>query len=904
MPDFSYMSNADPSVIDAYYKRFLANPESVEDGWRRFFEGYEFARKVYGDVQIQPPEVFAKEAAVLEMIAAYRQRGHLFTKTNPVRQRRHYEGEPTLESFGLSEDDLDTVFQAGTEVGLGPVPLRDIVELLKETYCHSVGVEYKFIRTPREIAWLQKRMESCLNRARFTNEEKLHILKKLTQTVVFEKFMHSRFVGQKRFSIEGVEAVIPALDAVIEYGAERGIEELVIGTAHRGRLNILANILGKKFEVVFAEFEGMGYCDADFAGDVKYHLGFSSDATTKSGRNVHLTMTPNPSHLEAVDSVVEGLTRSKLDNFYSGDTNRIVPILIHGDASIAGQGVVYEVLQMSRLEGYQTGGTIHIVLNNQVGFTTNYLDARSSTYCTDVAKVTLSPVFHVNGDDVEAVAYVVQLAMEFRQTFKRDVFIDILGYRKHGHNEGDEPRFTQPILYKKIARHPNPMEIYRTQLADSGEVELDKAGKLEEDFKRYLEEKYAASKDQQLVCGSTFLEGTWRDLRRPAAEDFLHSPETGVSLESLRDSAQCLITLPKGPKFFTKIRKIFDARRQMIESTNRLDWAMGEQLAYATLLTEGTHVRISGQDSERGTFSHRHAVVKIEESEEEYVPLDHVSEHQAKFRIYNSPLSEYGVLGFEYGYAMATPYELIVWEAQFGDFANGGQIIIDQFISCGETKWQRYSGLVLMLPHGYEGQGPEHSSARIERYLSLCASLNIQVANCTTPANLFHALRRQLHRPFRVPLILITPKSLLRHPRCVSPLEDFAEGTRFQEVIDAGADPRQVKTVILCSGKIYYELLEKQETDQRSDVAIIRLEQLYPFPSGQLEELTRKYSSAKTWRWVQEEPENMGAWWYMLHKFHFRPLEGVYRSESSSTATGFPKIHQEEQTEIIKHAFA
>ncbi len=901
----TYIGNGDPAVIEGFYRQYLESPESLDSGWRKFFEGFEFARTTLDGLSAPAPERFSKEANVLNLIGAYRQRGHLFTKTNPVRTRRKYDGPLVLEAFNLGEKDLDTVFQAGNAVGLGPVTLREIVALLDQTYCHSVGVEYKYIRSPNEIEWLQAKMESCRNTQNFSTDEKMHILGMLTRTVVFEKFMHSRFVGQKRFSIEGVETIIPALDAIIEKGVSMGIEEFVLGSAHRGRLNILANILRKSYDQLFGEFEGKtGSLEEGFAGDVKYHLGFSSERLTTSGKRVQLSIAPNPSHLEAVDPVVEGIVRARLDRVYGGDLNKIAPILIHGDSSIAGQGVVYEVLQMSMLDGYKTGGTIHVVLNNQVGFTTNYLDARSSTYCTDVGKVTLSPVFHVNGDDVEAVVYVIGLALEFRQTFHRDVFIDILGYRKHGHNEGDEPRFTQPVLYKAIAKHPNPLEIYARKLTELGTLDAVQSKKMQEKFEQELQEHFDAAKQIPIAPDQTFMHDTWKDLIPSDKSDFASSPETGVDLQTLRSLSRTLYELPSEPKFFSKIVKILQDRKRTVEETNKLDWAMGELLAYGSLVNEGFPVRVSGQDSERGTFSHRHAVLKIEDSEEEYVPLEHVSPEQARFSIYNSPLSEYGVLGFEYGYASATPNGLTVWEAQFGDFGNGAQIIFDQFLSAAESKWKEMNGLCLLLPHGYEGQGPEHSSARLERALALCADNNMQVVNCTTPANLFHTLRRQLHRPFRKPLIVMTPKSLLRHPLCTSPLEDFASGTRFQEVMDDSfVTAREVTKVLLCSGKLYYDLLDKQQKEQRKNVAVIRLEQLYPLPHEQLAKLTGEYKSAKQWTWVQEEPENMGAWSFMLRKFTLAPLTGIFRKESGVTATGYVEQHHLEQKQIVELAF-
>jgi 2-oxoglutarate dehydrogenase E1 component len=707
-----------------------------------------------------------------------------------------------------------------------------------------------------------------------------------------------------QISLEGCETLIPALDAIIESGAQQGIKEYVIGMAHRGRLNVLSNILGKTYEEIFTEFEGLEYDELGFAGDVKYHLGYSSDVKTSAGHKVHLSVAPNPSHLEAVDSVVQGIVRSKIDNTPGGDENQIAPILIHGDAAIAAQGVVYEVIQMSLLRGYRTGGTIHLVINNQVGFTTNYIDARSSTYCTDVAKVTLSPVFHVNADDVEALVYTIQLALEYRQKFHRDVFIDILGYRKYGHNEGDEPRFTQPLLYKAIASHPDCRKIYNDKLLSQGEVEANLAREMEVSFKTILEKSLDSARQIKKKKVSTYLEGSWKGLRLSKNEDFLQSPSTGVDEKIIRSIGKKITILPTDKKFFNKAIKLFDDRKKMVEE-GRFDWAMGELLAYSTLMNEGFPVRFSGQDVERGTFSHRHAVIKMEDSEEQYAPLNNVSDKQAPFRIFNSLLSEYAVLGFEYGYALTTPNSLVIWEAQFGDFNNGAQIIIDQYISSAEDKWNRMNGIVLLLPHGFEGQGAEHSSGRIERFLNLCADNNMSVLNCTTPANFFHALRRQLHRPFRKPLIVFTPKSLLRHPRCTSPMKDFTQGSFLELIDDNSSNPDKVTKVLLCSGKIYYELLERKEKDQAGHIAIVRLEQFYPLPADQLKKLKEKYKKAKNWIWIQEEPVNMGAWSYLLRVASpIIPVTVVSREESASPATGSYKTHEREQRKLIDEAFS
>ena len=909
MDRLNYINSGNAAYINTLYEAYKQEPGSVDFGWQKFFEGFDFGKDNQDSVNLSTdtPDHFFKEINVLNMIDGYRSRGHLFTKTNPVRERRKYFPGKELDTFGLSDDDLDTVFNAGVQVGLGPATLRDIRDLLEQTYCQSIGAEYHYIRNPIKIKWFEDRMESKRNTPSFTIDEKKLMLNKLNEAVVFENFLGTKFLGQKRFSLEGAEALIPALDSVIQNGSELGIEEFIIGMAHRGRLNVLTNIMEKPYKEIFSEFEGKNFDeDTPFGGDVKYHLGYSTDVVTAKGKKVHLSLCPNPSHLEAVDPVVEGLTRSKIDFKYKNDHLKIAPILIHGDASVAGQGIVYEVLQMEKLDGYSTGGTIHIVINNQIGFTTNFKDARSSTYCTDVAKTVLSPVFHVNGDDVEALAYVVNLAMEYRQVFHEDVFIDILCYRRYGHNEADEPKFTQPVLYKAIEAHPNPLEIYKQKLLTEGSVDKDYALELEKNFRSQLQQNLDESKAEDKITETIqMFEGVWQGLHIAKPREFFATTETAVPEAELLEIGEKITTLPKGKEFFKKIEKLFEERNKMVTKTHVFDWAMGELLAYGSLLKDGHAVRLSGEDVKRGTFSHRHAVLTLVDSEDEYVPLDTIGA-EARFSIYNSLLSEYGVLGFEYGYAMANPNALTIWEAQFGDFFNGAQIIVDQYIASAETKWQRGNGLVMLLPHGYEGQGPEHSSARVERFLELCADNNIQVANCTTPANLFHVLRRQLSRDFRKPLVIFTPKSLLRSPKCVSKLEEFTQG-KFHELIDDEyADVKKVKRVLLCTGKIYYDLLEKQLVDKRKDVAIIRIEQLYPTPLVQILKIKAKYNKATEFIWVQEEPENMGAWPYICRKFHNDKvinLNVISRHEGSSTATGFAKQHAAQQLHIVSKAF-
>lgn len=901
MDKYSYLSSAQPAFFEQMYEEYKKNPSGVDPSWQQFFDGYELASTSFEAKGGVVPENVQKEFNIITLINAYRTRGHLFTRTNPVRDRRPYTPTLDLENFGLSASDLDKTFQAGKEVGIGASTLREILDHLQKIYCESIGVEYMYIRNPEEVEWIKSKIHENDNHPNYNKERKLEIFQNLNKAVGFENFLQTKFVGQKRFSLEGAESLIPALDEVIEKGAELGAEEFVFGMAHRGRLNVLTNTFGKPYEDVFTEFEGKDYADPFYEGDVKYHLGFSINKKTKIGTSVHLSLTPNPSHLEAVDPVMEGISRAKIDAHFKHDYNKLIPVQIHGDASIAGQGVVYEVVQMAQLDGYKTGGTIHVVINNQVGFTTNYLDARSSTYCSDVAKVTLSPVFHVNGDDVEAVVHAVRIAMEYRQRYHKDVFIDLLCYRKYGHNEGDEPRFTQPVLYKLIAAHKNPKEIYAQRLISEGVLADEDVKKIDLDFKNILQTKLEYAKDVKMAKIWTFPEGNWKNLREATPDDFETPSNTKVSLKKLTEIATKINHLPEGKKFFKKLEKIIEDRREMIKN-DQLDWGMAELLAYGTLLEEGHPVRISGQDVERGTFSHRHAVLKIEDSEEEYVPLANLSKKQASFEIYNSHLSEYAVLGFDYGYSLAMPEGLTIWEAQFGDFSNGAQIIIDQFIASAELKWKRMSGITLLLPHGYEGQGAEHSSGRMERYLQLCAENNMQMLNCTTPANFYHALRRQVKREFRKPLFVYTPKKLLRYPSCVSSMKELADGV-FQEVIDDTLPAKNINSVIFCSGKIYYELAEKRTELGLKNMAIVRIEQLYPLPLTQLKSIIKKYSKSKNWYWVQEEPENMGAWTHMLRLFKEVPLQYIGRKASGVTATGSAVRHGVTQKMILDKVF-
>ena len=846
MLNHSYLSNADVDAVDDLYQSYKQDKKSVDESWQRFFEGFDLA---YGNLGVNGTsatvsEDMIKEINVLNLINnGYRTRGHLFTKTNPVRERRTYTPDLAIENFGLEASDLEKTFNAGVEIGIGPAKLKDIISHLEQTYCGSIGVEYMYNPHPERKQWLQERMEKRKNTPNLTFEQKRMTLDMLNKAVAFENFLHTKYVGQKRFSLEGLETLIPALDAVIELGASHGVEEFIIGMAHRGRLNVLANILQKEYKEIFSEFEGMAHEHAIFEGDVKYHLGYTSLVQTSLGKQVKLNLCPNPSHLEAINPVVQGITRAKLDQQYNKNVDKITPILIHGDAALSGQGIIYELVQMAGLDAYNVGGILHLVTNNQIGFTTNYVDGRTSIYCTDVAKTTKCPVFHVNGDDVEALVYTIKLALDYQHTFNSDVFIDILGYRKYGHNEGDEPRFTQPGLYKKIAKHPNPRMIYSQKLTESGAIEANLAKDLEKQFKAMLQETLDELRNNPEATKTELPRNTWGDIRVGTKADFASSPKTAVSAANLKKVGEAICHIPDSHMRIKKVDKLYTDRMRMVKE-GKFDWAMGELMAYGTLLEEGFPVRMSGQDVERGTFSHRHALVKTEDGTGEYYPLQHISDKQASFEIYNSHLSEYAVLGFEYGYSMSNPNGLTIWEAQFGDFANGAQVVIDQFVSSGETKWERYSGLVMLLPHGYEGQGPEHSSARLERFLQLSANGNMQVVNCTTPANFFHVLRRQLHRDFRKPLIVMSPKSLLRHPLCQSETSEFTKGG-FKEVIgDSYADPKKTKIVNLCSGKVYYDLLEKQQEDKRKDVAIVRLEQLYPLPENQIKEVYDLYPNA------------------------------------------------------------
>ena len=900
MDELSYIGNADPSAIDYLYKEYQKDPDSVDLGWKKFFEGFEFAHINYeesGDI----PENFQKEFKIINLINGYRSRGHLFTKTNPVRERRKYAPDLNIENFGLTKEDLKTTFQAGEQVNIGPATLQEIIDHLELTYCQSIGIEFMYMRGPDRLEWFRNKIE-IKNRPTFNEARKLKLFNMLVKAHGFESFLGKKFVGQKRFSIEGGESLIPALDVLVSKGSELGVKDFVMGMAHRGRLNTLTNIFKKRPKDIFSEFEGKEFdFETTFDGDVKYHQGFTSEVTLNSGEKVGMTLAPNPSHLEAVNTVVEGIARAKIDHELK-DEGLVCPVLIHGDAAIAGQGIAYETIQMAQLDGYRTGGTIHIIVNNQVGFTTNYLDGRSSTYCTDVAKTTLSPVFHVNGDDIEAVITAVEIAMEYRQLFHRDIFIDLLCYRKYGHNEGDEPKFTQPKLYNLIGKHPNPKEIYFGDLNNSGLLEKSRATEIEIEYAQFLEDEFALSRQSEKALVHEFLSETWKDYRYGNIRDFDNSPETGVDLESLKSLGKKLSTLPEGNKYFRKINKIFNDRLNSFEK-NSLDWGCAEMLAYASLLVEGHAVRISGQDVERGTFSHRHAVVITEDNEDQIETLNLLSKEQADFSIYNSLLSEYGVLGFEYGYSLATPNDLTIWEAQFGDFFNGAQIVIDQFISAGEDKWATPTGLVLLLPHGYEGQGAEHSSGRMERFLQQCADQNMQIVNASSPANYFHLLRRQLKREFRKPLVVFTPKVLLRHPMAVSTIEEMSKGG-FSEIIDdAEANANEIDSLVLCSGKIYYEMKQKAKDLNVKNMAFVRMEQLYPWPENQLNRIRDKYN-AKNLIWAQEEPANMGAWTHVAMQLRDENIKGICRPASAASAEGSKNLHEKRLEILFQEIFS
>ena len=901
MDKFSFLNAAHTGYIADLYDKYLQNPDIVEPSWRSFFQGYDLANENFSftedsEASVEIPQSVRKEFLVVDLINGYRTRGHLFTKTNPVRDRRKYTPTLAIENFGLSKSDLDSTFNAGEIVGIGPKKLSEIIGHLERTYCDSIGVEYMYMRNPEKLTWWKDRLIVNDNHPNYTQDAKKYILSKLNQAVTFESFLQTKYVGQKRFSLEGGEALIPGISVALRNAAEvYGVEECVLGMAHRGRLNTLVNIFKKPVRDLFSEFEGKDFEDTNIDGDVKYHLGLTLSKTFRNGKQIKMNLVPNPSHLETVAAVAEGIARAKIDRKYNGDESKILPIIVHGDAAIAGQGIAYEVTQMAKLNGYKTGGTIHIVVNNQIGFTTNYLDARSSTYCTDVAKVTLSPVLHVNADDTEAVCHAMEMALDFRMKFKTDVFIDLLGYRKYGHNEGDEPRFTQPKLYKAISKHKNVKDLYAAQLLEENTINTEYLQKVTTDFKELLETEFNESKKVKTSKVKEFMQSTWKGFERQQLTSMLQTEDTTYPVDKLKNIAKIVSTVPENVQFVRKAERILQGRSKMVFETNTLDWGMAENLAYGSLLEQGFNVRISGQDVERGTFSHRHAILRDEISEERINLLNNNPNNSGKMTIYNSLLSEYGVLGFDYGYAMANPNTLTIWEAQFGDFSNGAQIMFDQYISAAEDKWKMQNGIVVLLPHGYEGQGSEHSSARIERYLQLCAEDNMTVANCTTPANFYHLLRRQMKRNYRKPLIVFTPKSLLRHPKAVNSIEDLATG-EFQEVIDDSLNPSKVTKLVFCMGKFYYDLLAEREILEREDVALVRIEQLFPLHLEKIQRVIDRYPAVKEYIWAQEEPRNMGAWSFMLERLELVKLNvrsrKYYAVPAAGSSTRFKKRHK------------
>lgn len=907
MADYSYIFNAHPSYIETVYKNYKLDPASVDEGWRLFFDGFEFSGNGHANsqngVQGLSGDISEKEFGVMSLIHGYRSRGHLLSTTNPLKPRKDRHPHLELSDYGLEDSDLGKVFQAGQEIGLKNATLAHILDKLRQIYCGNLGVEYAHIENREKRMWMRDKIEKRIFDGSYglPLEKKKQILNKLNGAVIFEKFLHTKYVGQKRFSLEGGETTIAALDAIIHKATEDKVEEVVLAMAHRGRLNVLANTLGKTYDQIFNEFEGTAILDQSFGdGDVKYHLGFSSQISLASGKIVHLKLAPNPSHLEAVNPVMEGFTRAKADVLYNSDYDRILPILIHGDSAVAGQGIVYETTQMSQLDGYYTGGTIHFVINNQIGFTTDYDDARSSTYCTAAASLVQAPVFHVNGDDPEAVVFAAELATEYRQKFNNDVFIDMVCYRRHGHNEGDDPKFTQPQMYELIEAHKNPREIYLNKLIERGDV-TDKDGEeLENKFWAELQERLDMVKQKALPYVYQEPEQQWRKLKKTIDVADMVTPETGITRKDADKILKHLMTLPEGFTPLSKINRLQKSKQELLDK-GLIDWSFGELMAYGSLMLEGKNVRMSGQDVKRGTFSHRHAVFVDEKTNVKYNRLNTLDGANGKYLIYNSLLSEFAVLGFEYGYSQASPDHLTIWEAQFGDFYNGAQTIVDQFICSSESKWQRMSGLVMLLPHGMEGQGPEHSSARMERFLQNCANFNMIIANVTTPANFFHLIRRQLAMPYRKPLIHLSPKSMLRHPECVSLIEELTGNSKFQEIIP-DHEVKKARRVLFCSGKIYYELNEYRRANNIKDVAVVRVEQLYPLPEIEIRSIIKQYGKAEVF-WVQEESANMGAWSHLMNYFRKDAIELVSRKASASPATGFKKVHDQQQEDLIKSAF-
>lgn len=910
--------------LDSLYEQYLQDPESVPEAWRSYFRDLagsgadtphgpviaELARRDRKPVAAGGGLSAAqadKQAAVMRLIEAYRGRGHRNAGIDPLGL---YKPEPLPEleprSYGLSDADLDETFSTTALTGPDRMKLRDILAMLKDVYCGPIGFEFMHVTDSDERGWFKQFVESSRARIELPEDEKQTILEQLSAAEGLEKYLHTRYVGQKRFSIEGGESLIPMLHDLVQQSGKEGMREIVVGMAHRGRLNVLINVLGKSPRELFSEFEGVYDPKVtDRSGDVKYHLGFSSDIKTEGGK-VHLALAFNPSHLEIVDPVVEGSVRARQDRRGDQGGEHVMPILIHGDAAFAGQGVVMETLQLSQARGFATGGTVHIICNNQIGFTiSNPDDARSTPYCTDVAKMLEAPIMHVNGDDPDAVIYATRLALAYRQRFHKDVFIDLVCYRRHGHNEADEPSATQPVMYKTIKSHKTTRALYADTLKDAGLIDEDGAQKLVDDYRDGLDEGQAVAPSLVGEEGDEYTVD-WSLYNRSDAIDEV--VETRLKKADVDRLAKSIVTLPKDFKLHSRVKRIIDDRKKMGAGDQPMDWGFAETMAYASLVDEEFSVRLTGQDSGRGTFFHRHAVLHNQDDGSTYLPLQHISEEQGRMTVVDSLLSEEAVVGFEYGYSTADPRTLVVWEAQFGDFANGAQVVADQFISSGEAKWGRLCGLVMFLPHGYEGQGPEHSSARLERYLQLCAGGNMQVCVPTTPAQMFHMLRRQMVRPVRKPLIVMTPKSLLRHRQSVSGLEELTQG-RFHELIPEqdDLDPKRVRRIVFCSGKVYYDLMEARRADERDDVAIIRIEQLYPFPQEAYAETIELYGGAREVIWCQEEPENQGAWYQIRHRLQApltrdHTLTYAGRAASASTAAGYYKMHVEEQKRLIAEA--
>ncbi len=920
-----YGSNA--TYIEDLYDRYLEDPESINPSWREKFDKIHngaardiphgpvinrFAQLAHASpsrlarLQGFTEESVKKQSAVARLINHYRVRGHQIAQNNPLGKivDKPIDLEPAY--YGLTEPDMDTLFETGNLYGKDKLTLREIIKALEEIYCGSIGTEYMHIVDTEIKKWIKNRLECAKPASNVTPEQKKWLLKQLTSAEGIEKHLHRKFVGQKRFSLEGGESLIPILDELIVRGAENHIQEIVIGMAHRGRLNVLVNILGKNPATLFEEFSGTkANIPGVSSGDVKYHMGFSSDLATPYNP-VHVTLAFNPSHLEIINPVVEGSVKARQDRHGKGATDVIMPILIHGDAAFAGQGIVMETLNMAETRAFSTGGTVHIVINNQIGFTTsNPFDARSTLYCTDVANMIQAPVFHVNGDDPDAVLFVTQLALDFRMTFNKDIVIDLICYRRLGHNEADEPAVTQPLMYKKIRELPTTRTLYAEKLIKENIITEKQANEMEKEYHQKLEAGEVVSRPVLTDAHYSAIAPQWEKY-------FGHSwdepCETSVSHDMIRFCNEKLQKLPTGFELHPRVAKIMENRNKMAAGAAPLDWGFAENMAYATLLMDGKNVRLTGQDVGRGTFFHRHSILHNQINDETYIPLKHLSAHQGRPQIFDSLLSEAGVLGFEYGYSTTLPETLVIWEAQFGDFANGAQVVIDQFISSGETKWGRLCGLVMLLPHGYEGQGPEHSSARLERYLQLCAEHNMQVCNPTTPGQIFHLLRRQALRNFRKPLIVMSPKSLLRHKLAVSTLEDLIEGN-FQPIIPElyGVVPKQVKRLVLCSGKVFYDLIEARPADNPENIAIVRIEQLYPFPDNLFKQELAKYPNLEQIIWCQEEPQNQGAWYQIRHHFidcikKDIDLKYCGRPASASPAVGSFAIHIEQQKAVVEAA--